>query len=121
MITAIYSFIAFGSLRGVEAWMLFWIGCIALYFILFSLFPKNRSKQGWLRLLLHYVAAALLSDIICGIHLWRFPALLEYGVGITYGLLLFSVLLGVSGIVATVRCYRITESCITSGENYGIK
>ncbi len=121
MVTAIYSFAAFGSLRGMEVWMLFWIGCIVLYFVLFSLFPKNRSKQGWLRLLLHYAVAEIMLDIICGIHLWRFPALLEYGVGIVYGLLLFAVLLGVSGIIATVKCYRKTDNRITSGENYGIK
>lgn len=108
MITAIYSFAAFGSLRGMEVWMLLWIGCIALYFLLFSLFPKNRSKQGRRYMLLHFIVSELVLDIVCGIHIWRFPTLLEFGFGITYGLIMFAVFLGISGIITTICRYRET-------------
>ena len=115
MITAIYSFLLLGSLRGMGIWMLLWIGCIALYFILFSLFPKNRSPKGRLYLLLYYGVSELVLDVLFGIYLWRFPALLEYGFGITYGLILFAVFLVIGGTISTICRYR-EEKTVTVQE-----
>lgn len=114
MITAIYSFITFGSLRGMEAWMLLWIGCIALYFILFSLFSKNRSEKGKRCLLLHFIVSEIVLDIIFAIHFLRFPILLEFGFGITYGLIVFAVLLCIGGVITTVFRYIETGKAFRS-------
>lgn len=109
MITAIYSFFAMGNLRGLELWIGLWVGCPVLYFILFSLFPKNRTKVGFLHLSLHFLVAEIVLDLLCGIWLWKNPAFLEYGAGITYGIMIFAVFLAISGIISTFCRYGNTK------------
>ncbi len=121
MITALYSFIALTSLRGLEWWLLIWIGSIGLYVLLFSLFSNNRTKQGRKNLLFCFLASEGITDVLCGIHILRFPALLEFGFGITYGFVIFAVFLALGGFFATVFGGRNTKIKKPSGVTYGIK
>lgn len=106
MITAIYSFCAIGSIRGLELWALLWVLCLVSYFVLFSLFPKNRTKSGRLHLFYHYLVAEMILDILCGIYFLFHPAMLQYGAGITYGLLMFAIFLGINGAFCTLWRYH---------------
>ncbi|MBQ7792333.1 MAG: hypothetical protein IJ367_02430, partial [Clostridia bacterium] len=62
MITAIYSFYAMGGISGLEVWAVLWGFCLILYFVLFSLFPINRTKSGRLYLFLNYLVAEIVLD-----------------------------------------------------------
>ena len=106
MITAIISFCAMGGLRGLELWAVLWGLCLILYFALFSVFPKNRTKSGRLHLFLNYLVAEIVLDILCGIYFFRYPAMLEYGVGITYGLFMFAIFLAINGSLTTISQYK---------------
>ena len=99
MITAIYSFISFGGILTVFPWNLFWFLSAVLYFVIFSLIKGNSVKS----VVLGFVCAEVIFDIIWLINYHFNRWYLEYGVGITYGFFMWCILLVVAGVVVTIR------------------
>ena len=104
MVTAIR---AMGEVYGADIWLGFFLACTGLYLLLFGLIRKNRTKRGFLKVLI----GLLVSEVICDVT-WMaafFPGgeYCNYGLGGSYALLLsWPVLLGIAGFCVTLANRR---------------
>ena len=100
MVTAVY---AMGYVYGASLWLIGWTVCAILYVGGCMLVPSNRRKGCRLAVWIGLLLADVITDI--GWMLLYFPDgdYINYGIGAVGGLLLWPLLLLVTGIVVTTR------------------
>lgn len=103
MITAI---ISLAYVHGAELWLVGWLACAWVYFIVLLLPRINRSRVGIKNVLFWFLAAEFVTDLTWALIYYDNTGYLNYGVGAVYGLILWPVVLLVGGIAATLQNRR---------------
>lgn len=104
MITAIFTL---SQVRGAELWLLFWCISIVAYIGIGYRLKSNHTKQGIQNLLIGLLIAEVANDLIWSITYYLNDILLDYGVGLTYGLCLWISILVITLIIVTTKNKRV--------------
>lgn len=100
MITAIFTL---SQVRGAELWLLFWFFPLVAYIGIGYMLKSNHTKQGIKNLLIGLLITEVVNDLVWSIIYYINDTLLEYGVGLTYGLYLWFSLLVITLIIVTIK------------------
>lgn len=103
MVTAI---ISLAYVHGAELWLVGWLACMAVYFVVLLLPRTNRSRAGVKNVLFWFLVAEFVTDLAWALIYYDNTGYLNYGVGAVYGLLLWPAVLLVGGIAATLQNRR---------------
>jgi len=103
MITAIFTL---SQVRGAELWLLFWCISLVAYIGIGYKLKVNHTKQGIKNVLIGLLIAEVSNDLVWAIAYYFNDILLDYGVGLTYGLYLWVALLVITLIFATIKNKR---------------
>ena len=100
MITAIFTL---SQVRGAELWLLFWCISLIAYIGIGYRLKSNHTKQGIKNLLIGLLIAEVANDLVWSIAYYLNGSLLDYGVGLVYGLCLWVPLLLITLIIVTTK------------------
>lgn len=103
MITAIFTL---SQVHGAELWLLFWCISLVAYIGIGYKLKVNHTKQGIKNVLIGLLIAEVSNDLVWAIAYYFNDILLDYGVGLTYGLYLWVALLVITLIFATIKNKR---------------
>ena len=106
MITAIYSLT---QVQGAELWLLFWCISLVSYIGIGYKLKINHTKQGIKNMLIGLLIAEVANDLVWSIAYYFNGTLLDYGIGLTYGLCLWVPLLVVTLIIVTIKNKRVEK------------
>ena len=98
MITAIFTL---SQVHGAELWLLFWCISLVAYIGIGCSLKANHTRQGIGTLLIGLLIAEVANDLVWAIAYYFNGILLDYGVGLVYGLCLWIPLLIVTLIIVT--------------------
>lgn len=98
MITAI---ISTAYVSGAEMWLIGWFACALLFFAILLMPKKNRSKDGIRNLLLSFLTAEIIVDLVWALIYYDSSGYSNHGIGAIYWLLLWPAALAASGILVT--------------------
>lgn len=98
MITAI---ISLGQVRGAGFWMIGWFLCAVAYFAVFLPKKANRGKSK--NVLFWFLIGEVLTDLVWAVVGYNNCVYINYGIVAIYGLLLWPIVLGIAGIIATIQ------------------
>ena len=106
MITAIFTLL---QVRGAELWLLFWCISIVAYIGIGYKLKVNHTKQGIKNMLIGLLIAEVVNDLVWSIVYYFNGTLLDYGIGLVYGLYLWVPLLVVTLIIVTKKNKRVEK------------
>lgn len=99
MITAV---ISSSFVTGTKMWIIGWLVCTLVYFIVLLLPRSNRTKNGIKNILLTFLIAGFLVDLVWALIYYDKSGYVNHGIGAIYVLLLWPAALVASGIAASV-------------------
>jgi len=106
MITAIFTL---SQVRGAELWLLFWCILLVAYIGIGYKLEVNHTKQGIKNMLIGLLITEVSNDLVWSIAYYFNGTLLDYGIGLTYGLCLWVPLLVVTLIIVTIKNKRVKK------------
>ena len=106
MITA---FFTLSQVRGAELWLLFWCISLVAYIGIGYKLKVNQTKQGIKNVLIGLLIAEVANDLVWSISYYFNGTLLDYGIGLTYGLCLWIPLLVITLIIVTIQNKKVEK------------
>ncbi|MBP3337330.1 MAG: hypothetical protein J6L59_02860 [Clostridia bacterium] len=108
MLATVYSFCCNGF--AVFPWDMFWLLSLIGYFVIFMIFPFNRKKRSLKVILIAFLIAEMVFDVIWAILFMQNRVYIEFMVNITYGLFMWLIMLVCAGTVSTLMNYKKIKS-----------
>jgi hypothetical protein len=99
MITAI---ISMSFVTGAKMWLIGWLVCTLIYFVVLLLKRSNRTKNGIKNILLTFLLAGFLVDLVWALIYYNKSGYVNHGIGAVYVLLLWPAALAISGFAASM-------------------
>ena len=106
MITAIFTL---SQVRGAELWLLFWCISLVAYIGIGYRLKANHTKPGFKNLLIGLQIAEVANDLAWSIAYYFNDTLLDYGIGLVYGLYLWVPLLVITLLIVTIKNKRVEK------------
>jgi hypothetical protein len=97
MITAI---ISTAYVNSAEMWLIGWFTCSLIYFAVLLLSKRNRTKDGIKDILLCFLSAEFIVDLVWALIYYDSSGYVNHGIGAVYWLLLWPVALAACGVFA---------------------